>query len=302
MPLNLQDPGFDHLARTYEIQNIPFYPQVEDQCGPSSLATMLGAQGIHVSPAKLRSKLYIPDKQGTVTTEMIARARRFGLLVYPLESELIDLLAELNAGNPVLVMQNLGLDWWPVWHFSVAIGYDLDQQTISLRSGDSDNAIIDFSLFLKTWTRANSWAIVIVSPEKLPSTARVDGVMKAANQLEQVGELDTALRVYKAVLSKWPETDSAGFGAGNAAFALGYYERAEQFFSDYLKTNPSSSIAWNNLSYSLAEQGCLAEAKKAIACALRIDPENQNLLDSRIDILQYPNSKPRRDCKPIDCF
>ncbi len=297
----MQDPRLNSLAGSYEIANIPFYPQVEDQCGPSSLATMLGVRGIDISPAELRGKLYIPGKQGTVTTEMIARARRFGLLVYPLEPDIINLLTEIDSGNPVLVMQNLGLEWWPVWHFSVAIGYDLDQQTISLRSGDTFKTETSFNLFLKTWQRANSWSIVIVSPEKLPSTASAEGVIKAAMQLEQVGEVETAFQVYKSVLAKWPAQAVANFGAGNTAFALGNFQQAEGFFSEYLAANPSSSIVWNNLSYSLAEQGCLNQAKQAIECALSIDPQNQNILESKKDILNYSNNETKKTCRTISC-
>tara|TARA_R110001592_G_scaffold362757_1_gene678067 strand:+ start:145 stop:1089 length:945 start_codon:yes stop_codon:yes gene_type:complete len=300
--LNVQDPRLDHLARSYEIENIPFYPQVEDQCGPSSLATILGVQGVNISPAQLRGKLYIPDKEGTVTTEMIARARRFGLLVYTLEPDIINLLAEINAGNPVLVMQNLGLDWWPVWHFSVAVAYDLDAQKISLRSGDVYKHDVDFSVFLQTWGRANSWAIVTVPPEKLPVTASAKGVITAANQLEQVGEVETAFHAYKAVLNKWPDNSLAKFGAGNSAFALGYFERAQDFFFDYLKTNPNSSLAWNNLSYSLAALGCMPEARKAISCALSKDPYNQNLLESEMEILQYPSSQSIVVCQMVNCL
>jgi tetratricopeptide (TPR) repeat protein len=263
---------------------------------------MLGVQGINISPDQLRGKLYIPGKEGAVTTEMIAQARKFGLLVYPLDPDFINLLAEINAGNPVLVMQNLGFNWLPMWHFSVAIAYDLNAQKISLRSGDEVKHDVDFSLFLKTWQRANSWAIVIVPPENLPKTATALGVTKAATQLEQVGEIETAFNVYNAALKKWPENNIANFGAGNAAFALGYYDQAEAFFSDFLKFHPDSAIAWNNLSYRLDELGCISEAKAAINCALKMDPENQNLLNSRIDILQYRNSKPVSACKPIDCL
>ena len=103
-------------------------------------------------------------------------------------------------------------------------------------------------------------------------------------------------------MSSWPDNKIANFGAGNTAFSLGYYERAEGFFFDYLIANPNSTIAWNNLSYSLAELGCMSEAKKAISCALKIDPKNQNLLESELDILQYPNRKSGRVCRQVACF
>jgi len=301
-PLNLKDLRLTNIARSSDIPRIPFYPQIEDQCGPSSLATMLGFQGVTISPEALRGKLYIPGKEGTVTTEIIARARRFGLLVYPLETELINILLEVNAGNPVLVMQNLGFNWLPAWHFSVVFGYDLARRKISLRSGEVYKQELDFSLFQKTWARADSWAIVIVPPEKLPRTATETGLIKAASQLEQVGEVSSALQAYRAMLAKWPDNAHANFGAGNAAFATGQPDEASAYFTDYLTLNPHSSKGWNNLAYSLAEKGCLSEAKKAIKCALKIEPENQNLLDSEQDIHQYPTRELRHACQSIDCL
>ena len=301
MPLDLQDDRLASLDTSYEIPKIPFYPQVEDQCGPSSLATMLDVQGIKISPEQLRGKLYIPGKQGTLTTEMIARARRYGLLVYPLDPDIVNVLSEINAGNPVLVMQNLGFEWLPAWHFSVAFGYDLDRRTIFLRSGMEFKQEMGFKLFLKTWERANLWAVVMVKPDRLPQTATAKGIIHSANQLEQVGEVNAALQAYKAVLQKWPSKSIASFGAGNAAYALGDYVEAEQFFFDYLKLQSNSSIAWNNLAYSFAEQGCISEAEKAIQCALEIDPENKNLLDSGLDISQYPARTSKSQCRQINC-
>jgi len=56
---------------------------------------------------------------------MIAAARRNGFVAIELAPNLSDLLAEIAAGNPVVVLQNLALDWYPAWHYAVAIGYDL---------------------------------------------------------------------------------------------------------------------------------------------------------------------------------
>ena len=38
-------------------------------------------------------------------------------------------LPEIAAGNPVLVLQNAGWSWLPVWHYAVVIGYDLPKIT-----------------------------------------------------------------------------------------------------------------------------------------------------------------------------
>ncbi|WP_159931210.1 PA2778 family cysteine peptidase [Oceanicoccus sp. KOV_DT_Chl] len=296
-----QIPEVAKLDSSRQLDNIPFFPQIEDQCGPASLATMLAVQGIDASPEQLRSKIYIPGKEGTVTTEIVARSRRYGLLPYPLRPELIDVLTEINAGNPVLVMQNLAYNWLPRWHFSVAIGYDLNQQTISLRSGKEKAHEVDFDLFVRTWQRADSWALVILRPERLPATAEAKTMISAANELEQVGETKAALAVYQAILAQWPDHPVAQFGAGNAAYSLADYRTAEQYFSAYVTLRPSAVEGWNNLAHTLFQTGCVIQAKTAINCGLRIQPENIILIESQQEITQTKSSLTKDDCRPINC-
>jgi len=277
-------PRYAQLTSVRSLNNIPYFPQIEDQCGPASLATILGVQGVNVTPEQLRGKLYIPGKEGAVTTEMLARARRYGLLAYVLKPELVDVLAEVDAGNPVLVMQNLGLDWLPRWHFSVAVAYDLNTQTISLRSGDKLQHEIGFGLFLKTWRRAGFWSMVAVPAGTLPVTADPSGVTQAANDLEQVGETAAAFAVYQSVLNRWPGSGAANFGAGNSAYALGRYAEAQYFFSSYLKWYPNAPEGWNNMAYNLIKLDCGPEALQAISCAVKFAPNNPVFTESYNDI------------------
>lgn len=293
------NPRYAQLARSYEIKGLPHHPQINDQCGPASLATMLGAQGINASPEQLRDKIYIPGKEGAVTTEMVARARRYGLLVYPLKPDLNDVLTEINAGNPVLIMQNLAFDWLPRWHFSVAMGYDLNQQTISLRSGDKLKHEVSFDLFVKTWRRANSWAVVIKQPQQLPATASATELIQAANHLEQVGEVQAALAAYQAVLNAWPQQTLANFAAGNAAYAQGNYAQAQQYYAAYLQAQPLATQGWNNLAYTLQKLNCPAQAKQAIDCALAIKPTDNNLQASLKEIQSHSAAAIKVEAKTL---
>lgn len=45
-----------------------------------------------------------------------AAARRHGAVAYVLPDRLDALLEEITAGHPVVVLQNLGLQWIPSWH------------------------------------------------------------------------------------------------------------------------------------------------------------------------------------------
>ncbi len=275
---------YAHLPLKHSLDSTPYFPQIEDQCGPASLATLLVANGIDVDPEQLRGKIYIPGKQGAVTTEMIARARKYGLLVYQLAPKIEDVLSEIAAGNPVLVMQNLGFAWLPRWHFSVAMGFDLERKIISLRSGHEKKHDVPIRLFMKTWERADQWAIVVTQPDRLPATAIPESVILSASQLEQVGEVNTAFIAYQAILERWPEEAPAAFGAGNTAYALEYFSLAHDFYLRYLALKPNAQEGWNNLAYSLHQQGCHQLAMQAINCALKIDPQDNNIQQSAIDI------------------
>ena len=84
--------------------------------------------------------------------------------------DLPSLLGELAAGHPVMVLQNLGLDWYPQWHFAVAVGYDLSTNELALRSGEERRQLVSLDTFNRTWTRADHWALVVLPPDQLPAT------------------------------------------------------------------------------------------------------------------------------------
>ena len=58
---------------------------------------------------------------------MLAAARSQGRLPFVLESRFAALQAELTAGNPVLVLQDLGALGIRRWHFAVVVGFAPDQ-------------------------------------------------------------------------------------------------------------------------------------------------------------------------------
>ena len=86
----------------------PFHTRVSDQCGPSALATVLQASGITVAPEALKSRVYIPDREGSLPIEMLAATRGYKRIPYLINPDITALLGELQAGRPVLVLQNLG--------------------------------------------------------------------------------------------------------------------------------------------------------------------------------------------------
>ncbi|WP_172962228.1 PA2778 family cysteine peptidase [Hydrocarboniclastica marina] len=257
------------LPPAQKLSTVPFYPQSDYQCGPASLAMVLNYSGANASPVELRPMVYLPGRQGSLQVEMVAAARQYDLLVYPLEQRLDAILQEVNGGNPVLVLQNLGLDWWPMWHFAVVIGYDLPARELILHSGLKAEKRESFSSFTNTWERGGRWARVILPPDKLPETARPLVYVRAAHDLELTGRSNAARVAYATASSTWPDNTAAAFAQANLALSQGEYSEAAHGFRGLLERKPEYSPAWNNLAIALEQLDCNDAASQARACTAK---------------------------------
>lgn len=261
----------NHLPRQVMLDGVLFHAQSEYQCGPAALAMMINHQGVPDTPEDLIDRVYIPQRKGSLQVEMVSAARERDLLVYPLEQKLEAILAELSAGHPVLVMQNLAFEWYPQWHYAVVVGYDLDQKVLYVHSGLNKAQTESFSVFLKTWQRAERWARVILPPGTLPASAQPLAYLKAASDLEQTGRLNSARLAYEAALQKWPDQDAALLGLGNVAWAQDRKQQSADHFRELVRRNPNMKAGWNNLSVVLDDLGCSSAALQARKCGLLLN-------------------------------
>lgn len=267
-------PEGERLPERVELSDVPFFPQQAYQCGPAALSTMLNQRGVMTSPGLLKDKVYIPDREGSLQVEMVAAARSHEMLVYPLQPRLDAVLAEVAAGNPVLVLQNLGFDWYPQWHFAVVVGYDRRERELMLRSGTTRRLETSFNTFDRTWARGGRWAVVTLSPDRLPAQADMRTWIKAASDLEQTGQAAAARRAYRTASDAWPKESLPWFALSNSRYADGDRKGAEQALRESLAREPGFAAGWFNLSQVLGEQGCAREAQQAQACAQRLAPED----------------------------
>lgn len=258
------------LPRRQELVAVPFFPQQQYQCGPAALAMAMSAAGTDITPEALVSQVYLPQRKGSLQAEMLAAARRHGMLAYRLSPELSDVLTEVAAETPVIVLQNLGLSWYPVWHYAVVVGYDLEREQIILRSGLEHRLVMPLSIFQRTWQRGGSWATLAIPSDKLPATATQEGYFTAALALEKNGKFAAAQAAYQTALNRWPEDLAALIGLGNTHYMLGNLNRAEQAFRKATTIHPESAVAYNNLAQNLADQGKRDEALAAAQHALEL--------------------------------
>lgn len=248
------------FPRQAELREVPFYPQEDFQCGPSALAMALNHAGVTITPDVLKPEVYLPGKLGSLQVEMTSAVRRHGLLAYQLPPKLETVLQEVSAGTPVVVLQNLALSWYPIWHYSVVIGYDLERAEIILRSGRDERLTMPMSTFERTWQRGDYWALVAVPPGRVPVVAEENSFVAAVSALEKGGHISEARKAYQAVLQRWPENLLAQIGAGNTAYRMKDIKGAEAAFRSALKDHPDSAIVLNNLAQVLLDQGKYADA------------------------------------------
>ena len=235
------------------LPDVPFHPQEAYQCGPASLAMVLNWAGVPVDPGQLTPEVFTPGRQGTLQAEIITGARRHGRIAYPV-STLDDLLKEVAAGHPVIVFQNLGLPWYPRWHYAVVIGYDLPRREVLLHSGPEARKVSSMRLFELTWEWGKKWGVVVLPPEKLPATAEEELLVRALVGLENAGQWGSAARGYRAALARWPESYGALMGLGNSLYAAGDLRGAERAFRAASMAHPIAGAAFNNLAQVLLEE------------------------------------------------
>jgi hypothetical protein len=258
------------LPEPVELTAVPFFPQEEYQCGPAALATVLNWSGVNVTPAELAPQVYLPERRGSLQLELIGAARRHGRIPYVLQPQLESLLAEVSSGNPVLILQNLSLPWYPAWHYAVVAGFDLKRDRLVLRSGPIERHEVPFKVFERTWRRSHYWALVVLPPDRLPFTAEEIPYVQAVAPLERLARWPDTAQAYATALTRWPKSLAARMGLGNSRYALGDVRGAEEAFRQAARDHPDAGVAFNNLAQALSDQGRLPEAQAAAQRAVEL--------------------------------
>ena len=251
-----------------ELLQTPFYPQVTDQCGPSALAAILNSSGVSVTPEALKSRIYIPGRQGSLQIELLAATRGYGRMPYIIDTDISALLSEVRDGRPVLVLQNLGSTRTPIWHYAVVVGYLADKRKFILRSGDQKRHVMSASRFVRTWQRGGYWGVLALQPGEMPASSDADNYVRSVASLEAIGDIESAAAGYHAATKRWPEHSLAWLGVGNTYYAQGDLDEAEGAYKRLLLQDANHLIALNNLSQVQIDRGRFQDAAVTLDAAL----------------------------------
>lgn len=244
-----------------ELVETPFFPDDSHFCGPAALATSLSAVGLATTPAQLVGQVFLSGREGSLQIEMLSGARRQGAVAMVIPGTLAALKQEIDAGHPVVVLQNLGLSWAPSWHYAVVVGYDLDRELLLLRSGPMRRQEMTLRTFGHTWQRSGYWAFVALPPGRLPASVAEPDATRALVAFERNAKPDAAVRAYRAARQRWPHNATLAMGLGNALYASGDLPAAVQVFRDVATTHKLAA-AYNNLARILLQQGHAGEARQ----------------------------------------
>lgn len=286
----------------HELTSVAFFPQDTHQCGPAALATMLVSTGVDTTPELLVPEVYIPAKRGSLQIEMLAAARRHGRIPLLLAPDFSALRTELEAGNPVLVLQDFGALGIRRWHYAVAIGYDPVREVLVLRSGKERRHLERDWYFLKTWQAGNNWAVTITPAGQIPATATAAGYIRAVTESERhlsSADIDAS---YSAALHRWPDDQLVLFASANRDYAAGRLVAAQTSYRRLLELQPGHLAAHNNLANLLIDRGCTAGAQRHAQRALELAEQEPALAPAvretveRAGQMPAPADNTQKDC------
>lgn len=239
--------SFDAPTRA-AVSGVPLIQQEAFYCGPTSIAMVMQWAGADVTQEQVAALAFNPGAGGTYLADMIGSSRRLGQLAVEI-SDFDQLLAEITAGHPVIVFQNLGLGVFPVWHYGVVTGYDFTKDEVYLNSGQLNQMVMAFAVFERTWRRGGYWGLVVLPPDRLPASVGETDVLSAAAALERVGQFQAAATLYETGAARWPDNWLWQFGLGNARYAMGDLRGARNALREARALDPAIPEVRENLAF-----------------------------------------------------
>ncbi|MDH3242439.1 MAG: PA2778 family cysteine peptidase [Alphaproteobacteria bacterium] len=251
-----------------------FYAQRTKECGPAALAMVLAHAGVRVHPDDLVREVYNRGREGSLTPAVLAAARRHGRIAYPV-GQLSALFRAVSRDRPVIVLQNLGLQMFPRWHYAVVVGYDLGTGDVILHSGMTKYLRMSLETFERTWARGGYWALLVLRPGEFPDPVDEATYVKAVAGVERAGQARAAAAAYRAAAARWPDNVVALMGLGNTLYKLKQRRAAASAYRRASQRHPDNGDALNNLAHVLAELGELAAAARAAEKAVALGGANK---------------------------
>lgn len=144
------------------IRDVPFFPDENRFCGPSSLASIFHFWDVPIPVRDIAEKVYLPKIRGTLNIDMEIYARGAGFDTKSYKGSLDDIRGQVSKGRPLIAFINLGYKIFPIGHYIVIIGYNDKERYIIAHSGKDRAKEIPYDNFLKAWKKTNYQTLLIL--------------------------------------------------------------------------------------------------------------------------------------------
>lgn len=247
---------------------VVFHKQETNQCGPVSLFTITQFFKSPATLEKIKSMAYTPQSDGSHKGDMIAAARRLEFSVYAVN--LAQSLSAIEQEQPVLIFQNLGLGWFPRWHYSVLVGYDADQEKVSLHDGKDAYSEMTFKRFGNSWERGGKWAYVVVPAAVIPKVATLEQLLENSNVFIDIQKYNAAFESLKSAKNKWPERYEIYTSLSNLYFLTKDLNSAQDEAVKAIRLKPKMIGLYFNLAFIQLEIGAKDKARTTRDNAMKL--------------------------------
>ena len=147
-------------AAAIVIPQVPFLPQEEDTCGPSSLAMLLRFFGVDARTGEIvRETRTAGLRGGTLITDLAAAARRRGFEAEVVDFDLERLREKIAEGIPVILLVDLGAWVYTRPHYLLVFG--VTPEGVVAHSGREEGKVIPFSSLDTQWAKMGRLAILV---------------------------------------------------------------------------------------------------------------------------------------------
>lgn len=180
------------LPDRVELTGVPFYRGEAQASAPMALAAALNQQRVNVTPGLVDESVKLPQEPSKLGAAVEQGAREYGMIVYPVGPDLPALLTQVAAGNPVLLRFQEGSSFWAEPRYGLLVGYDRFKSSVLLRAGQERRKRMEFKTFEAAWKGAGSWAVLVLSPNRLPAQVDPAAWRKAADALSRQGQEQAA--------------------------------------------------------------------------------------------------------------
>jgi len=153
------DQTFEGRGDVTIIEDVPFYPRDDYQCGPASLAGVLNYWGVSVSPGDIAREIFSPSAGGTLNFDMSLYVQSRGLHALQYSGSIEDIKEKIKSSHPLIVLVDYGFSIYQVNHYMVVVGF-ADEEVV-VNSGRVQRRLIPARAFMKAWKRTNYWTLLI---------------------------------------------------------------------------------------------------------------------------------------------